>query len=116
MTEEEKELRKTLGANIKARRISKGLTQEKLAEAAEISLAFCAQIEGGNRCPSVPVLVQLATALDASIDALVNLNVRPLAENEVKEILGDKNNKYAEFITGLMEYLSNWVIEYKYKN
>lgn len=59
-----------LGRNIRAARKKKGLTQEQLAEAANISVSFLGHIERGTRVLSVETLVRLADALMCSIDDL----------------------------------------------
>ena len=60
----------TIGKRVRSQRKLHGLTQEKLAEKAGISLAFVRHIERGTRKLSVPTLFALARALDCSIDYL----------------------------------------------
>jgi transcriptional regulator with XRE-family HTH domain len=52
-----------LAANLKHNRRKKGLTQEKLAEMADISLRYLAMLELGNSFPSGDVLEKLSEAL-----------------------------------------------------
>ena len=63
-----------LGRRIKEERLKKGLTQEQLAEKVDISLNFMSLIENGKNM-SVQTLVNLANALDVSIDYLLNENI-----------------------------------------
>ena len=60
-----------LGDTIRAARIKKGYTQDKLSEMLDITLVHLANIEGGRRNPSVPLLFQMMELLDFSVDALV---------------------------------------------
>ncbi len=60
-----------LGDAIRAARMKKGYTQEKLSEMLDITLVHLANIEGGRRNPSVPLLFQMMELLDFSVDALV---------------------------------------------
>ena len=60
-----------LGDTIRDARIHKGYTQDKLSELLDISLIHLANIEGGRRNPSVPLLFQMMELLDFSVDALV---------------------------------------------
>ena len=60
-----------LGNLIRAARIKKGYTQEKLSEALGITPSHLKQVEGGRRNPSVPLLFQMMALLDFSVDALV---------------------------------------------
>lgn len=63
-----------LGKRIREERLKKGLTQEQLAEKVDISLNFMSLIENGKNM-SVQTLVNLANALDVSIDYLLNENI-----------------------------------------
>jgi len=57
------ELRKILGANMKAYRTELGLTQEKLAELVNTATNYIAQIENGKRFPTDTMLEKIATTL-----------------------------------------------------
>ena len=80
-----------LGNTIRAARIKKGYTQDKLSEMLDITLVHLANIEGGRRNPSVPLLFQMMVLLDFSVDALVfperetcrSLHTDGLTEKEV---------------------------------
>jgi transcriptional regulator with XRE-family HTH domain len=54
----------SLGANLKAFRLAKGLTQEGLAELLELDPRHIQRIERGRSNPSLKVLVALSVALD----------------------------------------------------
>ena len=61
-----------IGSNVRRIRKKKGLTQEKLARLADISLNTLAKIElGFAKKPIIQTVVKLAKALDISIDELV---------------------------------------------
>lgn len=60
-----------LGDTIRAARMKKGFTQEKLSEMLNITLVHLANIEGSRRKPSVPLLFEMMALLDFSVDALV---------------------------------------------
>lgn len=60
-----------LGDAIRTARMQKGYTQDKLSEMLGITLVHLANIEGGRRLPSVPLLFQIMELLDFSVDALV---------------------------------------------
>ena len=53
-----------IAALVRQAREARSLTQEGLAELAEVSLETVGRIEQGRRCPSVPMLLRLAAALD----------------------------------------------------
>ena len=58
--------RETLGRNVRRLRHSQGLSQEALADAAEIDPTYLRGIEAGRRNPSLLVMVRLAEALNTS--------------------------------------------------
>lgn len=63
-------LPKTLGKKIKKRRKVQKLTQEELAEKANISLVYMGYIEQGRYAPSLEVLEKIAKALKISLSEL----------------------------------------------
>ena len=82
---------KELGKRIRAERRSQDLTQEKLAEMAEISDSFMGHIERGGRTLSIETLAKLASALNMSIEYIIcgEHNYQPNMLPE--EILGALN-------------------------
>lgn len=61
---------KILGLSIKRIREQRKLSQEKLAEAADIHTSYIGQIERGLRHPSLKVLFRIADALNIKISEL----------------------------------------------
>ena len=61
---------KSIGKNIKAIRERKGLTQEKLAEKAGLSLDFIGKIEVNINKPGLKSLIKIANALEVHIKEL----------------------------------------------
>ena len=62
---------RALGEAIRAARMARGLTQERLAELLDITPIHLKNIEGSRRKPSVPLLFQIMALLDLSVDELV---------------------------------------------
>ena len=61
-----------IGKNLRKLRKAKGLSQEKLARLADISLNALTKIESGfAQKPTIQTVVKLAKALEVSIDELV---------------------------------------------
>jgi Predicted transcriptional regulators len=60
-----------------------GLTQEALAEKANVSPAFIGHIEHATRTPSVLTLFHIAVALDVSLDYLFRDIYSPASETDM---------------------------------
>jgi transcriptional regulator with XRE-family HTH domain len=63
---------KSIGKRIKYLRERKGLTQEKLAEKAGLSLDFIGKIEVSINKPGLKSLIKIAKALDVHLKELFN--------------------------------------------
>ena len=64
MAKKKANIKEILAANLRENRRKKGLTQEKLAEMADISLRYLAMLELGKSFPSGEMLEKLSKALD----------------------------------------------------
>ena len=60
-----------LGKRIREARLKKKLTQEQLAEKAEIGVYYLGEIERGVKAPSLKVFIAIADALGVSTDSLL---------------------------------------------
>lgn len=66
----EKKFRQILALNLRVERIRRKLTQEQLAEMADISTKHLTKIENGHVTPSSFMVYNLAKALNVSMDRL----------------------------------------------
>lgn len=82
-----------VGKRLRAIRKKRGLTQERLAELAGISPQHCSGIETGGAKVSLPALVQLCNALDATPDEVLLDSVpaaaKPGLMREVEAVFAD---------------------------
>jgi transcriptional regulator with XRE-family HTH domain len=102
-----KSIKEVLSRNLKINRLKLGLTQEKLAEKAEISAHYLAMVELARKFPSAGMLERLATALEIephelfympsiAENALEHLqvsivsNIERVVSNAIKETLGNE--------------------------
>jgi len=67
------ELRKILGANMKAYRTELGYSQAKLAELVDTATNYIAQIENGKRFPTDTMLEKIAFALEKEAHQLFSI-------------------------------------------
>lgn len=90
--------RKLIGDKIKAIRKEKGLTQEKLADRAQLTYQYIGAVERGTRNISMDSLERIISALDVDFSQL--LNQRNSANIPIS---GDKGDK--EYILTLHSHL-----------
>jgi transcriptional regulator with XRE-family HTH domain len=94
------DIREVLAANIKENRRKKGLTQEKLAEMADMSVNYLAILELARKFPSGDMLERLAEVLQIYPHELFLVSSSPQNELEQlrQEIKNDINNTYREML------------------
>ena len=80
-------IREILAENIKEKRRSVGLTQEKLAEKAGMSIQYLAMLELARKFPSGEMLERLAYALN--IETYELLAIAPSANDELEILRND---------------------------
>lgn len=66
------EVQRSLGERVRALRKSQGLTQEVLAERAELHVTYISGVENGSRNPSLTALASLAKGFDISLAELMD--------------------------------------------
>jgi transcriptional regulator with XRE-family HTH domain len=64
-------VRKAIGANIREHRVEAGLSQEKLAEKADLHPVYISQVERGTKAVSVEALWKLSKAIRIPMSELV---------------------------------------------
>ena len=100
---------KELGKRIRAERRRQDLTQEKLAEMAEISDSFMGHIERGGRTLSIETLAKLANALNLSIEYIIcgEFNYQPdMLPTEIHDALNQMNNSQRKVFLSIMKTLA----------
>ena len=69
-------LKRGLAQNVKLRRKELGLSQEELADMAEIDRTYASQIERGVANPSLEVLYRVARSLEIDLPVLMTVSVK----------------------------------------
>ncbi len=97
-----------IGNNIKTIRLSRGITQEQVAEKLNRSVNFVSLIELGKSGMSVQTIIALCNILDVSTESifkgLVNYNLKE-QDRFILENLSTLNNKDKEIIINLINYI-----------
>lgn len=92
---------KDIGNRIKYERKKQKITQEKLAEMCNISISHMSNIENANTKLSLPVLIEIANALNCSIDYLVCNSLKNntvISDMIITDILEDCSNNQKSII------------------
>ena len=63
-----------IGGNVRKIRMEKGLTQERLAEETELSLAAIQKLEAGQSGSRIETLIRIAITLGVSLDILTEIS------------------------------------------
>lgn len=81
-----------IGGRIRTIRLKNGMTQEQLAEAANLSVPYISHIERGFKRPSLETLMRVAGALHVTADCLLS-GLQPADRNaflkDIEELLDD---------------------------
>ncbi len=97
-----------LGLKIKEIRISKGLTQDNLAEMVSCNTSHISNIENNHTKVSLNVLLAIANALNTSIDYLLSdqyENSLLALDNEILRALKECDNDKKQKILKMIEIL-----------
>lgn len=62
----------SIGGTIREKRIALEMTQKELADKVKVEQSMICQIERGTKAPSLPLSVEIAAALNCSIEDLVS--------------------------------------------
>ena len=81
-----------IGSNIKELRLSKGMTQEQLAEYTGVSSRAVSRWENSTTYPDITLLPVIANIFEVTVDDLLDVNVYK-KEQDIKSII-EKNNEY----------------------
>ena len=100
---------KEVGKRIRTERQKQNLTQEKLAEMANISDSFMGHIERGGRTLSIETLAKLANVLNLSIEYIVcgAFNYQPaMLPSEILDALNRMSNNQRKVFLNMMKTLA----------
>ena len=81
-----------IGVRVRAQRLKMSLTQEKLAEMADLSISHISAIETAATKLALPTIVKIANVLDVSVDELLCgslMRGKAVVQNEFSELLSD---------------------------
>ena len=95
-----------LGDNIRKARKAKNITQEKLAEYADVSTVFISQIENGSGKPSLETIFKISNVLHVTIDDLLKNSVEYSHMSSCDELvllLSNRNAAEINFVISVVK-------------
>ena len=101
---------KKLGENIRLYRKKRGMTQEQLAEKVNLSTVYIGYVENGKKQIGLQALVNVANALEASVDELIGTKSSAFYGEPKFDLKRSEKQKYelADKITkAVIEILEN---------
>ena len=107
-SENRKKINVILGCRVKQARLEQHLTREQLAERANVSARFLADVESGITGVSLSTLRELCLILGLSADYLLDLS-RVSADNELEQITNRLKNLDARQLKYAAEILTQYV-------
>lgn len=97
-----------LGKRIREERLKLNLTQEQLAEYADISTSYVGQIERGERKVTLETLVRITNKLNVSIDYLLKDSININSDNslnQVKQLFNGKTKSHKEMAVDVIRVM-----------
>ena len=106
-----------LGERIRNYRHNRSLSQEDLAEAAELTNVHISNIENGNKNPSIDVIVSIAAALKVTPDQLLadSLPEKPQYKDDIDRIFQDCSSEEISILIENCEGLKRVLSKYQIK-
>lgn len=99
---------KIIGNNVKTIRLSRGVTQEQMAEKLNRSVNFVSLIELGKSGMSVETIIAICNILDISSESifkgLIDYNLKE-KDRYILENISTLNSKDKKIVTDLMQYI-----------
>jgi len=96
-----------IGQRIRQARKKLGLTQEQLGERTDLHYSYIGQVERGSKTPSIQTLNKIASALNTSMDYILEAqedyspHLDNILEKELLNLVRDRNQEDLELIINL---------------
>lgn len=100
---------KLLGKNIAKIRKANHMTQEQLAEKAEVSTVFISQIETAARKPSLETIYKISVVLNTTIDILLGNQSVSAQLGELEKILDKRTHTEVDFVIGVVREMCSHI-------
>lgn len=100
----------SIGYKIKQVRLQKGITQEQLAEAAQVGVTHISHLETGAGTVSLKVFLAIVNYLDCSADEILCKEInsaRPIVDNWLVDLVADCDKEEIKIISDTVTALKH---------
>lgn len=102
-----------VGAQIQLHRKEKNLSQEQLAKQIGVSKGHLGHVEAGSKNPSAEMLINIAAALEVSVDTLLaDLDIPRQKKEELQELMDGCTSAEHDIITELVSFMRDLLRRY----
>lgn len=94
-----------IGARIRKIRLSKGMSQEKLAEACDVGVSHISHVECGHTIPSMKLFLAIVNTLECSADELLCKEIKtakPIVSSWLSEMVADCTDEEVKIISDMV--------------
>ncbi|MBQ2954342.1 MAG: helix-turn-helix transcriptional regulator [Clostridia bacterium] len=101
-----------IGQRIRRSRKNANLTQEQLAELADISVVYVSKLENGQRSPSLETLIDICNVLHCSMDDILEdhlTSANPSPPNQIDTLFLNASTADRKFLTQLITVLRSYL-------
>ena len=112
-------VQRTLGRRIREERLKLNLTQEKLAEDVNLSMAYIGQIERGERSLTLDNLVAVANRLGVTVDYLLSDSVIPDEDIEyliLRQLLAGRTESQRALAVNMVKLMFRYLDENSFQD
>lgn len=105
---------KEIGERVRRARLAKGMSQNALADALDVSPSYISKIEGGKNAMTVTVLIGITDTLDVSADWILRNNTTASAEitaAEFNKLMSDCTAEERERLMGMLQKIKDMLRE-----
>lgn len=105
---------RVLAMRIKKQRNKRNMTQEHLAEVANLSVVFVSNVERAKRVPSLEKMIEICNALECTMDELLDgflVAKTASAHNQLDFLLAESSEPERVFLARLCSIMKDYLSE-----
>ena len=103
-----------VGIRIRLRRRQLKISQIRLSESSGLSIPYLSLVENGRKRPSLHVIIEIAKALDLSLDYLLGLSSHDPSRlrSEIADLIADCSESEQKLLLDFLQVTKSLLAEY----